>query len=113
MTTQGDFTRRFHQLRHDVDDVYEQVGELQRQVRHGFRKVDKRFCKIEARLDMVDSRLDGMDSRLNQIEHGVAEVLRMLRGGRGITPAGDGRGSHVAAAQLPPARAGDSDRPQQ
>ncbi|MET8777473.1 hypothetical protein ABZV58_20915, partial [Nocardia sp. NPDC004654] len=78
-----------------------------------FDGMDARFDGMDTRFDGMDTRFDGMDTRLNQIEHGVGEVLRMLRGGRGIAPSGDGRGSHIAAAQLPPARAGDSDRPQQ
>ncbi len=83
--------RQYWQLRHDVDDVYELLGTVERKVdvltvtqdqhtvqlteiQQTLRRHDARFAAHDARFDGIDARFDGIDARL-------AEILELLRRG--------------------------------
>lgn len=78
MTVQPDFPRKVSQIRHDLDDLYElmsQVDRSQTRISGVLHRHNNRFEELQQTLDLhgggldrMDGRLDRMDGRLDRIE---------------------------------------------
>ena len=71
-------SRVVRQLRHDVDDVYELLGE----VAETQRGHTSELGEVRHILQRQGDRLNGLDGRLEGIEDTQRQILELLRGGQ-------------------------------
>jgi len=103
VTVQPDIPHKVSQIRHDLDDLYELMSQVDRSQTHTagvLRRHNSRFEELQQTLNLHGGRLDGMDRRLDRIEDNqrqqfehlsaqMAEILGVLRSPVTADPAPD------------------------
>ncbi len=94
MTALPDIPRKVSQIRHDLDDLYElmsQVDRSQTRISGVLHRHNNRFEELQQTLDLHGGRLDRIeDNHRRQFEHlsaQMAEILGVLRGPAAADPA--------------------------
>ncbi len=94
MTVQPDFPRKVNQMRHDLDDLYElmsQVNNSQTRISGVLLRHNNRFEELQQTLDLHSGRLDRIeDNQRRQFEHlsaQMAKILNVLGGPAAAEPA--------------------------
>lgn len=94
MTVQPDFPRKVNQMRHDLDDLYElmsQVNNSQTRISGVLLRHNNRFEELQQTLDLHSGRLDRIeDNQRRQFKHlsaQMAKILNVLGGPAAAEPA--------------------------
>jgi TolA-binding protein len=74
--------RHYWQMRHDVDDVYDLVGKVDRKVDALARTQDEhtaRFDAVDRRFDAIEGQLAEMRGQFTAMQGQLVEVLQAVR----------------------------------